>query len=287
MNRHKRLFGRFREPVIPFGLADFPAQVIKTEARMSLSGVQMKLSVRVHPETWILETVAVGGTHILKPEPSQFPELPQNENLCMNIAEAVGMAVPPHGLLTMADGTWCYLVKRFDRLDDGTKLQKETLFQILGAEDKYQGSLEQVGKIIRLHATHMGLETLAFFERVVVCFLIGNGDMHLKNWALLTNLGGTIALAPCYDFVCSNLYLPGEGDSALSLNGKKHKLSRTDFDALAVSLHLDAKAARHVFRKLAEAKARVLDLCRSSELSAPLRKKLMEVIESRYRRLYT
>src|SRR5271170_4772989 len=93
-----RLFGGSRLPLIPFKAADLPAIVTADKNRMSISGVQPKVSVRLNKENWTLEVVATGGTHILKPEPEQFPQLPQNENLCMNMAEEVGLRVPPHGL---------------------------------------------------------------------------------------------------------------------------------------------------------------------------------------------
>jgi serine/threonine-protein kinase HipA len=282
----KELFGRPRVPVIPFGLADMPGQVIKTGARMSVSGVQMKLSVRVNPESWRLETVAEGGTHILKPEPPQYPELQQNENLCMNMATAAGLPVPPHGLFALADGNFCYLIRRFDRLPGGRKLPKETMFQIFGSEDKYRGSLEQVGKTIRAYVANVGLDAIDFLERVLFCFLTGNGDMHLKNWALLTPREGRVSLAPCYDFVSSKCYLPDEADSALTLNGKHDKLSREDFAALAAFLKIDAKPTANVFRKFSEAKSTLLQMCAASELSISMQEKLTNVIESRHKRLF-
>lgn len=252
---------------------------------MSISGVQMKLSVRVNPKSWTLEAVAEGGTHILKPEPNQFPELPQNENLCMNIAAELRMSVPPHGLFTMADENLAYIIKRFDRLEDGSKLQKETMFQILNSTDKYRGSLEQVGKAIRAHAENVGLDSIDFFERVLLSFLIGNGDMHLKNWALLIGELEDASLAPCYDFVSSRIYIPTEEESALSINGKKNRLRRSDFENLADSLRIDPKAAENSFRKLFAARGQILELSGNSELSAERQQQLLDLINSRYERI--
>ena len=280
------LFGKAYPPSISFGLAGLPEQVGKTGGRMSISGVQMKLSVRLNPDDWMLEAVAEGGTHILKPEPSQYPELPQNENLCMNMAKEMNMNVPPHGLFSMADGKLCYIIKRFDRREDGAKIQKETLFQILESEDKYGGSLEQIGKAIRAHAANIGLDLINFFERALLSFLIGNGDMHLKNWAVLIFNEGAAVLAPCYDFVSSKIYISNEEDSALTINGKRNQLSRGDFEALASSLKIDPKAAQNSFRKLSRAKKQIFEMCIQSQLTLPLRRKLVDVINSRYERLY-
>lgn len=281
----RQLFGKGRLPSIPFGVSDLPAEIIRIGGRMSISGAQMKLSVRANPEGLVLEAVAEGGTHILKPEPNQFPELPQNENLCMNIAAELKMPVPPHGLFPMADGKLCYIIKRFDRLEDGTKLHKETLFQILQAEEKYRGSLERVGKAIRAHTDNVGLDSIDYFERVLLSFLIGNGDMHLKNWALLIKEEGKAALAPCYDFVSSKIYIPEEEDSALSINGRKNKLSRGDFEVFADSLKIDPKAAENSLRKLSVAKEQILEMTMQSELSAERQQKLLDIINSRYERI--
>ncbi|MFV2045428.1 MAG: HipA domain-containing protein [Anaerolineales bacterium] len=253
---------------------------------MSISGAQIKLSVRVNLRTWMLETAAEGGTHILKPEPNQFPELPQNENLCMAIADELRMTVPPHGLFSMADGNLAYLIKRFDRLDDGTKLQKETMFQILNSTDKYRGSLEQVGRAIRAHTKNVGLDSIEFFERVVLSFLIGNGDMHLKNWALLISEQGDVTLAPCYDFVASKIYIPTEEESALAINGKRNQLDRGDFHVLADSLRIDPRAAENSFERLRKAKDQILDLTDHSELSQERQLQVRALINSRYERIW-
>ncbi|MBI4061111.1 MAG: HipA domain-containing protein [Elusimicrobia bacterium] len=280
-----RLFGTARRPEIPFGVADLPGIVTKAEGRMSISGVQAKVSIRLDKASGNIEPVVAGGTHILKPESDRFPEIPMNENLCMNMAEELGMRVPPHGLFAMSDGKLCYIIKRFDRADDGRKIPNETMFQIAGSTDKYIGSLEQVGKTIRAHATNVGLDMIDFFERALLCFLTGNGDMHLKNWALLGQ-GKDIALAPCYDLVSSRLYIEKEGDSALTINAKKNKLRRSDFEALAKNLRIDAKAAANIFDRLERAQDTLRGLIAQSELRADLRQELMSILGARYNRLY-
>lgn len=280
-----RLFGTTRQPEIPFGVADLPGIVTKAEGRMSISGVQAKVSVRLDKASGKIESVVTGGTHILKPESDRFPQIPMNENLCMNMAEELGMRVPPHGLFAMSDGKLCYIIKRFDRTDDGSKIPNETTFQIAGSTDKYMGSLEQVGKTIRAHAANVGLDMIDFFERALLCFLTGNGDMHLKNWALLGQ-GKDITLAPCYDLVSSRLYIEKEEDSALTINAKKNKLKRSDFEALAKNLQIDAKAAANIFDKLKRAQETLHAMIVQSELRTDLRQELLSILGTRYKRLY-
>lgn len=281
----KALWGKPLVPKIPFGVAQMPGEVVKTEGHMSISGVQMKAVIRLNSETSEIEVVAAGGTHILKPEPNQYEELPQNENVCMSMAAALGMPVPPHGLFPMADGKLCYIIKRFDRTEDGAKVQKETMFQILGVTDKYSSSLESVGRAIRAHVENVGLDTIDFFERVLFCFLTGNGDMHLKNWALVTR-DKRVSLAPCYDFVSSKLYIPDEEDSALAINGRTNKLQRPSFETFAEVLKIDPKAVAGIFGKFRNVCELLEDMCVHSELASPLRQKLSGVISSRHARFF-
>lgn len=281
----KRLFDTTRLPALPFGLSDMPRLVIAAEGRMSIPGVQPKLSIRLDRETGTMASAGEGGTHILKPANDRFADIPQNENLCMNMAEELGMRVPPHGLFTLADGKSCYIVRRFDREDGGGKTHKETMYQVLGSTDRYAGSLEQIGKAIRAHAANVGLDAVDFFERVLFCFLTGNGDMHMKNWAFLGQ-GKAIALAPCYDFVCSRLYIPQEEDSALTLNAKKDKLKRSDFQALAKCLALDGRAAENVFAKLRAAREPLRRMVVASHLRADLRQEFAAILSRRYKRLF-
>lgn len=281
------LYGVGYIPTIAFTVADLPSRVSQAAGKMSISGVQIKASVKLNPDNKQLEVAAEGGTHILKPEPTEFPELPANENLIMNMAHALKMAAPPHGLFKMADGKFCYIIKRFDRLPDGKKTHKEDMAQLLGfhTDAKYSGSLEAVGSVIIRHAANPYLELFDFFQRVIFNFAIGNGDMHLKNWSLLTPATGENGLAPCYDFVDSKMYLPDEDDSALPLGGKKNKLKRDDFEKFAQHLKLDSKAAANAINSVVEFKPDLLAMTRASFLSAERQELLSAIIEERISRL--
>ena len=283
-----KLFGVSWIPKIPFGIGDMPAEVSKSGAKMSISGVQIKASVKVDREKQEIVMVQTGGTHVLKAEPNEYPELPQNENCCMNIAQDLGMDVPPHGLFLMADGKLGYLIKRFDRLDNGEKIHKESISQILSikTEDKYKGSLEKVGKTIQQNTKNIGLDLINFFERVLLSFLTGNGDMHLKNWALITLPNGEMHLAPCYDFVCSKIYIPNEEDFALTINGRKNKIRKGDFIALGMSLKIEPKAIENALNRFKDTRSTILEILSHSELSAERMKRFDEVIRSRYEHLY-
>ena len=274
-------------PSIPFGLNDFLSQVSDVVARnpMSISGVQKKASVLLNHKTRQLEIVSIGGTHILKPEADQYPQIPQVENLCMNMAERAGIEVPAHGLSPMKDGSLCYVVRRFDRLPDGTKTGQEDMKQILGATDKYKGSLESIGKKLLQHAANPGLEVINFYERVVFCFLIGNGDMHLKNWSITEPKDRKNHLTPAYDLLSSNLYVPGESESALTIQGKNSRLHRADFEALAHYLTIDPKAARTSLTRLLGLKDLFQQMIQESDLQAERKVSLANILSERFARL--
>jgi serine/threonine-protein kinase HipA len=177
---------------------------------MSISGIQIKALVKVNKSSKTIEFVQSGGTHILKPEPGKYSELPQNENLCMCLAENVaGFDVPPHGLFSMADGKIYYIIKRFDRYPKGQKDHVEDMAQLLDMppDSKYESSLEKVGNAILKFSKRPYLDLIDFFERILFCFVIENGDMHLKNWSLIEQLPGHWHLAPCYHLSSSKIYL--------------------------------------------------------------------------------
>jgi hypothetical protein len=167
----------------------------KLAGTLSISGVQPKLSMRL--EGTRLVAVSRDGQFILKPEPAEFAELPQNESLCMTMARRFGLATPPFLLLELADGALCYVVRRFERFLKGRRVEKllcEDMHQILGGPDKYAGSHEQIAAALRAHCTFGPLELQRLFEVTLFNFAIGNGDAHRKNFSLLTTDEHTVAL---------------------------------------------------------------------------------------------
>ena len=206
----RRLFGTPSLPIIELTHGEVLARAQEMAGRMSISGVQPKLSMSRQGSR--LVPVTDGGQFILKPQTERFPLLPQNENLCMTIAERMEIDVPPHGLFNLRDDSPAYIVRRFDRTPDGQKLRCEDFLQILGEDDKYAGSVERIGKKIRELSSVPGLDAQLFFERVLLNFLLGDGDAHLKNFSLLETKDGGLRLSPAHDIVCSKAVIPKETD---------------------------------------------------------------------------
>lgn len=276
----KSLFNLSVKPAIPLSLQDIPLQAQAMVGHMSISGVQPKLSLRLDKAERTLMPVAAGGEYILKPQIQPFPHVPENESCCMDIAAALGIDVPPHGLLPLKDGTLAYVVKRFDR-DGAKKIHQENFYQILEKKDKYAGSLEEIGKKLREISAVPGLDVQLFFERVVLNFLIGNGDGHFQNYAISYTDHG-VRLAPAYDLVCTKLVIPGEADSALTLHGKRNHLTRDDFDALADHLDIPPRVR---YQQFVGALTRMERLVKASRLPADFRKRFLEIVRLRYQRL--
>ncbi len=276
----KNMFNLEVEPTIPLSLMDIPLQAQAMVGKMSISGVQPKLSLHLNKPQAELVPVAGGGEYILKPQIQQYPHVPENENCCMDIAVALEIEVPPHCLLPLKDGTLAYVVKRFDRVEKD-KIHQENFAQILEKKDKYAGSLEEIGKKLKDISAVPGLDAQLFFERVVLDFVIGNGDAHFQNYSI-TYTGDGVRLAPAYDLVCTKLVIPSEEDSALTLHGKRNHLTRNDFDAFADNLEIPGKVRYQTFvGKL----SRMRRLIEASRLPAEFRGTFVEIVESRYRRL--
>lgn len=276
----KSLFNLAAEPTIPLSLQDIPLQAQAMVGKMSISGVQPKLSLRLDKAKKELIPVAAGGEYILKPQIQQFPHVPENESCCMDIAMALEIDVPPHCLLPLTDGTLAYVVKRFDRAGE-KKIHQENFYQILEKKDKYAGSLEEIGKKLKEISAVPGLDVQLFFERVVLNLLIGNGDGHFQNYSISYTDHG-VRLAPAYDLVCTKLVIPNEEDSALTLHGKKNNLTRNDLDVLAEYLEIPPRVR---YQKFVGTQSQMEQLVKASRLPDDFRKRFTEIIQSRHQRL--
>lgn len=195
--------------------------------KISIGGVQPKISVRLEVGAGRFTVVDSGATHILKPINPLFSQIPENEDLTMRMAAIAGIPVPSHGLVFAQDGTLCYVIQRFDRVGRKGKLAAEDFGQLLGLhrDTKYNSSMEKIASVIEEYCTFPAVEFAALFRRVLVCFLTGNEDMHVKNFALLTTDDGVRILSPAYDFVNTTIVLGGVTEElALPLAGKRSNL---------------------------------------------------------------
>lgn len=215
---------------LPFSSDELRQEALSRAEKMSIQGVQPKLSAVLNVQKNCFSLVDSQGTFILKPSLDNYPEVPANEDLTMKMAAAVGIEVPIHGLLYDRDKTYTYFIKRFDRLTKKNKQPVEDFAQLSGStrETKYDFSMEKLIPIIEQHCTFPMPEKHKLFVRVLFNYLVGNEDMHLKNFSLITRKGKT-ELAPAYDFLNTTILLPRvKEELALPLNGKKNNITPKD-----------------------------------------------------------
>jgi serine/threonine-protein kinase HipA len=206
-------------------------EAVARATKLSIQGVQPKLSAKLNVTNHAFTIVDKGGTFIIKPQHYHFSELPENEDLTMRLAALCGIQVPLHGLLYCEDGSLSYFIKRFDRHGLNDKFSTEDFSQLSQRtrETKYDSSMEQVAKIIQTYCTFPVVEKRKLFLRVLFCFVVGNEDMHLKNFSLISK-DNKIELSPAYDLLNTTLAIPqSHEEMALPIRGKKNKLKKEDF----------------------------------------------------------
>jgi serine/threonine-protein kinase HipA len=260
-------------------------EAIARVGKMSIQGVQPKLSAQLKIKDEHFEIVDEGGAFILKPQSDYYPELPENEAISMTLAAMIGLEVPVHGLVYAKDHTMTYFIKRFDRLGRNKKLAVEDFTQLLDVDrdTKYESSMEEVAKVISEFCTFPAIEFVKLFKLTLFNFLIGNEDMHLKNFSLITR-DKKIMLSPCYDLLNSTIVLDGvKEEVALPLNGKKSNLRRKDvIDYFAVQgLGLNNITIDHVIKIIQEAIPKWQQLIANSFLSKPMQKKYIDLLSER------
>ncbi len=200
---------------------------LENRKRISISGVQEKLSLIQDKNKLRLTAPGEQGTHILKPIPidlKKVNQVPANEHLTMQIAGQVyGINRAPNALAFFLDGEPAYITKRFDVRDDGRKWNKEDFASLTGKTSentgpdfKYDYDYVQLGQRIRHYIPAWRVEIEKFYSLVVFNYLFSNGDAHLKNFAVLESVNGDYLLSPAYDLINTRLHVD---DTCFALNG--------------------------------------------------------------------
>ncbi|HMB68058.1 MAG TPA: HipA domain-containing protein, partial [bacterium] len=184
---------RSLEP-FPYSARDQRREAVARATKMSIQGVQPKLSARLAVKNGAFRVVDRGGQWILKMQTETFADLPENEDLTMRLAETAGIPTPVHGLLRSVDGSLTYFVRRFDRAGRGRKLAVEDFAQLAGRtrDTKYDFSMERLVPLLDQHTTFPAVERQELFRRTVFAFLTGNEDLHLKNFSLRVDADGLV-----------------------------------------------------------------------------------------------
>ncbi|WP_304423823.1 HipA domain-containing protein [Paramuribaculum intestinale] len=255
----RKIFESTTVPVLPYTRANIKELAREiVSASTTVTGAQAKLSLDItrghagEPQRFTI--VGLWGRFILKPQTDRFANLPENEDLTMHLAEAAGIKTVPHSLIRFADGELCYITHRVDRTKNGDKIAMEDMCQLSErlTEDKYKGSYERIAKLIKQYSAAPLLDVVNFWEVVVFSWLTGNADMHLKNFSLYRPADNYM-LTPAYDLLSTSIVMPEDDEElALTLNGKKKKIKRADFEKAMLDSGMDEKAIENLFKKFAK-----------------------------------
>ena len=285
----KRFFGQASVPVLPYTRKDINqlARVV-VESRTTVTGVQAKLSMDLEHDAYgraqRLTIVGVMGRYILKPQTEQFERLPEIEDLTMHLAEIAHIPTVPHALIRFEDGELNYITRRIDRTNDGRKLPMEDICQLSGrlTEQKYQASYETIARLIDRYSSVPKLDMINFWEQVVFSWIVGNADMHLKNFSLISEKPNKHVLSPTYDQVSTAIVMPEDTDElALPLNGFQKKLLAMDFVQAMENTGLTNQMAQRILNRFVSLQEKWFSCIDDSFISDAQKAQFKELINKR------
>lgn len=295
------LFGsRLINPNLKFDRVSLIRGFIAAKNQMSISGAQPKRSAVINGRE--VELTATGGQYILKPSPEEYPFLAEIEHTSMLITKALAtrLKVAHCGLVTLSNGELAYITKRYDRSEAG-KHGQEQLDAAMGKNDKYDQnvSYERIGQFI-LSKVKVPLPALmAFFEQVVISYLIANNDLHIRNLSILVNEVGLVTgMTPAYDMLAAGLYIKSdflalpltmedEEDQAGSTKGIRYEgfYTNKDFIELGTGIGLNEKVAKKLLESILSKTTTAIEIVKSSYMPERLKAEFIEVLLERGRML--
>lgn len=289
-NCARKFFGTADAPLLEYRREDLDAlaaQVI--QAQTSLTGVQPKLSLNLykHEGSNRLTIVGLWGDFIFKPQTDTYPELPENEDLTMHMAEVARIKVVPHSLIRLADNTLGYITHRIDRTKKGEKIDMEDLCQLTlhPTEYKYKSSCEQIAKTIVAYSSMPKLDLVNFMQVLLFSFITGNNDMHLKNFSLYRPKK-LYQLTPAYDLLNVAIVNPKDKEElALTLNGKKSRLKLSDFLKASATMGIEKNVTMQLIASMKNALPAWVELINNSFLSKDMKEAYLELIDKRIKAL--
>jgi len=264
-------------------------EAIARVGKMSIQGVQKKLSAKLKIKDECFEIVDQKGHYILKPPSDIYTESPENEAITMTLAKTIGLEVSVHGLVYSKDKSFTYFIKRFDRTGHNKKLALEDFAQLSGGDrhTKYRSSMEKVIAVIEQYCTFPKIEFVKLFKLTLFNYLVGNEDMHLKNFSLITK-DRKIFMSPAYDLLNSTIAQKNPTEEmALPLKGKKNNLTQRDFlNYFAIEkLRLNQNVIDGIVQEFHQIIPKWQELIGVSFLSKAMQEKYLELLDQRAKRL--
>lgn len=287
----KKFFGTTELPEI--AIDEKTLELLATESTnkgYTVPGVQKKLSLHLFSEESKprLTLVNYPTGYILKPQVAEFEALPEAEHLVMCMADTVGISTVPHALI-MGNGSLAYITKRVDRVFKKNNMQMLAMedfcqLDLRLTQDKYKGSYERCAKIIDRYSSRSGLDMTELYLRLLFSFVVGNSDMHLKNFSLIETAEGSgqYLLSPAYDLLPVNVIMPEDKEQfALAMNGKKMNIRRKDFLVFADECGIPRSSADRMIEKIVSQKEKYISVCNSSLMPDHLKERFVALIKER------
>ena len=296
----RKLFGNKQAPLLPYSrdnIDSLALDVLKSSS--SVTGVQAKLSLELNKggrnEADRLTIVGLWGGYILKPQSPKYIAMPELESTTMQMAEAAGIATVPNGLIRMSDGELAYITRRIDRSENGEKRSLLDMCQLTNrlTEHKYRGAYTQLADVIRRYSAAPLLDIQRFWEIVIFSWIVGNSDMHCKNFSLIETSHNEYGLSPAYDLLAVSLTgIDDHDELAMPLTG--HGVDDKAFiggyrgesfiEAMTQS-GIDRTIATNIVKKFHKRQSKWEEIIDCSFLTDELKEQFKGLIDERLKRL--
>ncbi|MCG8562860.1 MAG: HipA domain-containing protein [Hyphomicrobiales bacterium] len=265
--------------------------------RFSLAGIQLKFSALKDGRKnkgLTIPAEGVGGSWIVKLPSARFEGVPENEFAMMHLASLIGIDVPDIDLIDLEsiDGLpgelaalkgSAFAISRFDRSSDGP-VHIEDFAQIFGVfpEGKYgKASYRNVATVLGIETGEDGISD--FVRQLVFSVLIGNGDLHIKNFSLIYRDRRTPALSPAYDLVSTIPYI--KDDNAALKFVRTKRFDKFTFDELSYLAGKAGLAEKPVLDVAKDTITRFLDVWNVEKTHLPQAAEVTQAIDDHLKTL--
>ena len=243
------------------------------ENKKAVAGVQEKLSLHLDLKANKRPRLTIFGLpsgYILKPQSATYKQLPEFEWTAMHMATVCGIPTVPHGLIPInASDELAYITKRIDR-DGDKKIHMEDFAQASGntTDNKYRSNYEECVSLINKYSATPLLDRNLLFKCLYFCFVIGNSDMHLKNFSFIMDKDGHLSLAPFYDLLPTKVILPTDHeDLGMLLDNQKINLRKHNFDSFCKNVGIDEKTMNGIMSSIDKHEEEMYEIINRSSLN--------------------
>ena len=287
----RSFFGMDSLPRIDFNENELQKLAIEQiENKKAIAGVQEKLSLHLEVDPKKRPRLTIFGLpsgYILKPQSSTYKQLPEFEWTAMLLADLCDIPTVPHALIPINDNNeLAYITKRIDR-KNGKKVHMEDFAQASGVStiNKYRSNYEECAHLIEKYSSKPFLDKAKFFKCLYFCFVIGNSDVHLKNFSFIMDENGNLSLAPFYDLLPTKVILPTDHeDLGMLMNGRKTNLHKHDFDKFCDSIGIGKANQRLIIKSIDNLEEQMEEIINRSSLHQNAKTTWIKMIKANIKR---